>query len=224
MTFKGPDQYFTPDDRAALTARSRITADVLDCWLELRRLADQIPFASDVDASLLGPSLPYVFTLEQLDGGIARFRVAGHHLNDLMGMETRAMPITAFAAPGERTRLLPLVDRVFEDPAIVELDLIASRDGHEAKEAEMLLLPLRNRHGKVTRAIGCLVARGPILFTPYRFRIRGSRVAPATVGADPARRTGYALAEDPIDFEPKRPAHGGRAFKSTLVPYLKIVE
>jgi len=186
--------------RRAFTERSRIGADVLDLWTDV--LAERrplLPRQDDLPASALGPALAYAFVLERIGPGIARFRHAGQRVQALMGLELRGMPITAFSAPGGRSRLLALTDAVFDGPETVEIDLLARRAGRTSLLAEMLLLPLADETGTVRRALGTLVPKGPQAFVPCRFQVVH------------ARRTPMARAGARADWRPTR------------VPYLHIV-
>ncbi len=227
--FENEDQ-IVPLWKAQATARSKICVDVLEYWTSLRD-GKKLPKQSQLSPNGLKSALSYVFMLERIAPGIARIRVAGAHMNDLMGMEVKAMPITAFAAPGERSSFLPLVDAVFEDPAIVELDLVATRAGYTPKEAEMLLMPIEDEHGRISRALGCLVARGPIVFSPYRFRIQSQRVMAltATTPLIDRRRRDTTPAARPTGPDTAFEAHFQQtnqrvAFRKTKVPYLQIVD
>lgn len=228
MSFFENEDQIVPLWKSQATARSKITVDVLDYWSSLR-VGESLPKQGQLDPRGLQSALPYVFMLERVAPGIARIRVAGAHMNDLMGMEVTAMPLTAFAAPGERAAFLPLIDQVFDDPAIVEMDLLAKRAGYAPKESEMLLLPVEDENGRVTRALGCLVARGPIVFSPYRFRIRSKRVMPlpkpvcSDTKVDPFARqsTDATRAEFKPFLEAPAPQVG---LRRTKVPYLNVVE
>lgn len=222
MSFFENDDQIVPLWKTQATMRSKITTDVLDYWSDLR-VGGGLPHQSQLDPRGLHAALPYVFLLERVAPGIARIRVSGSHLNDLMGMDVKAMPITAFAAPGERAAFLPLVDSVFDTPAIVELDLQAKRAGYAPKDAEMLLMPVEDGHGRVTRALGCLVARGPIVFSPYRFRIQSHRIMPLPKPIQAERPTAHKSVQDISDtfLKAAQPRVGMRA---TKVPYLQIVD
>ena len=228
MSFFENEDQIVPLWKAQATARSKITVDVLDYWTSLR-VGGQLPKQNQLDPRGLQSALPYIFMLERIAPGIARIRVAGAHMNDLMGMEVKALPITAFAAPGERANFLPLVDSVFEDPAIVELDLIAKRAGYAPKETEMLLLPVEDEQGRVSRALGCLVARGPIVFSPYRFRIQSHRVMalpqPVSNASDLDQPAAKRPVEAPSAIEPFIQTPATRVgLRQTKVPYLQVVD
>ncbi len=201
--------------RRKATSRSRIASDVLEYWDKLRDGA-ALPCRMDVDPSRMGDALPYIFLLERLAPGIARLRLAGRHLHDVMGRDVAGSPITSFCAPGARAEMLPLLDAVFDGPSCLSLDLLAQRAGKPAKAAEMLILPMADRTGQVTRALGCLVARGPIEFTPYRFSIEDVRLTPLP-------KPIVVPASWPLDG-PAKTEQTDMDWKSTSVPWLKVVQ
>ncbi|MEL6207154.1 MAG: PAS domain-containing protein, partial [Pseudomonadota bacterium] len=97
--------------------RFPVLAELEDYWHSLRgnRI---VPARSEVDPRRIENALEYAFIVERIAPGMARFRLAGMHLNDLMGMEVRGMPLTAFFDPDARKRVSAAMERVFDDPAI----------------------------------------------------------------------------------------------------------
>jgi hypothetical protein len=152
-----------------------------------------LPARSEIDPRRIEGALPYAFVLERLAPGLARLRVAGGHLSDLMGMEARGMPLSALFRQPDRTRLMGLMDKMFTAPRALELSLSARGAGsRKSIQAEMMVLPLLDDQGMVTRALGCVVARGAFPNPPYRFHIDGARetdlkIDPALVRVAPAR-------------------------------------
>ncbi len=57
-------------------------------WYGLRS-GRVVPFRSEIDPRGIERALPYTFILERIAPGLARFRLAGSHLNDLLGMSAR---------------------------------------------------------------------------------------------------------------------------------------
>ncbi|WP_157937593.1 PAS domain-containing protein [Oceaniglobus roseus] len=162
-----------------------------------------MPLRAEVDPRGIADVLDRTFLLERVAPGVARFRLAGMHVADLMGMEVRGMPVSCFMLPEARAAFAEAVEAVFEAPAEVDLWLSGPpRLVGAASVARMLLLPLRDHEGEVTRAVGCLSATGLRGTPPHRFRIT----------ADNRRGlTGYAhLAQTPLPA-PRRP-------ELTLVP------
>lgn len=146
-----------------------VIAQVEAYWHGLRN-GGGIPKRSDVDPRGIQDALENAFIIERLAPGIARFRLAGMHLNDLLGMEVRGMPFSAFFTPALRETLNEKVETVFSDPAIITLDLEAEGGyGKPALKGKMMLMPLTDDFGDVNRALGVLITDGKIGRSPRRF-------------------------------------------------------
>ncbi|WP_444451593.1 PAS domain-containing protein [Rhodobacter capsulatus] len=159
----------------------RVVAQMRAYWEGLRAGRD-VPARSDIDPRGLENALEYAFILERVAPGMGRFRLAGMHLNDLMGMEIRGMPLTAMFTPEGRKRVADATEAVFQGPAIAELVLTAEAGiGKPPMTARLLLLPMKSDMGDVTRILGCLVAEGQgIGRTPRRFIVDAAHVQPVT--------------------------------------------
>jgi len=175
---------------------SHILHALRDHWESLR-INGNVPARSDVQPRGIRSALDHAFILERIAPGAARFRLAGRHLLDVMGMEVRGMPICALLNTSSRGRFSDVLESVFRGPQIAELSL-SSPAGYARPplEGKLLLLPLRSDLGDVTRALGCLVSGGGIGQTPRRFDLEGERLSPIHPGApivqpsaspDPAR-------------------------------------
>ena len=106
--------------------------------------------------------------------GIARFRIAGMHLHDLIGLDVRGMPLSTLFDPVARTRLAEGLEAVFTTPAILETWLEAERRlGRPRLEGRMLVLPLSDAQGHSTLALGCLALAGALGRAPRRFAMMG---------------------------------------------------
>lgn len=187
---------------------ARIVAGLRDYWWSLRR-GRAIPSRADVNPAGMRAALDQAFILERVAPGAARFRLAGRHLVDLMGMEVRGMPLCAFLNPAFRGRLSDVLEAVFKAPQIAELDLL-SPAGYARPElaARMVILPLKSDLGDVTRALGCLAAQGEIGTGPRRFDILADRASPVIDGArilDPSPSI-PGLAEPPTPWRPAVPS------------------
>ncbi|MCR8726339.1 PAS domain-containing protein [Frigidibacter sp. ROC022] len=131
-----------------------------------------VPARSRIDPRGIESALAQAFILERIAPGLARFRLAGAHLADLMGMEVRGMPLTALFLPDDREFAGRMLERAFSGPARVSLVLTGERGiGRAPLDARMLLLPLRDEEGRVTRILGALEAKGTIGRQPRRFAI-----------------------------------------------------
>lgn len=190
----------TLDDETETLGRSpsegyeRDLAAFVAYWNSMRRGAD-VPLRTEIDPRGIEALLSNAFIAEKIAPGLARLRIAGAHLADIMGMEVRGMPLSALIDPADRDRLADALVDLFERPAQLRLDLTAQTGrGRGAKlTATMLVLPLRSDLGDVSRALGCLVTSGQITSAPQRFRIARCQVSPIETGT-PARiaRPGFA--------------------------------
>jgi hypothetical protein len=214
-------------------------------WQGLRN-GRVVPSRSDVDPRGIDRALEYAFILERIAPGMARFRLAGMHLNDLMGMEVRGMPITSFFVPDARRQISDALEHVFEEPSIARFKLVAERGiGKPQNEAELVILPLKSDLGDISRALGCLVCPGEIGRTPRRFSVEEFGVEPLIAGVEPAGSPLLRPASPSTDTpdteqaagfaEPSHPLTGiapargdaaektGKPGKATHVPWLRLV-
>jgi len=168
-------------------------------WRACRR-GDDVPMRADIDPRAIEPLISSAFVAERIAPGVARLRVAGAHLSDLMGMEVRGMPLATFIEPRDRDGFAMRVVDLFDGPAILRLALRGRRGlGRPALGGTLMLLPLRSDLGDISRALGCLVTDGPAGRAPRRFAVTGAETLPLS-GATP-RAGAPAL----------RPVAGGRA-------------
>ena len=199
-------------------------------WEELRGMRI-MPMRSEIDPRGIESALEFTFVLERIAPGMARIRIAGNHLSDLMGMEVRGMPLTSFIAPPGRVQMSDALEEVFQRPAISELRLTSEAGGNQPQmDARMLLLPLKSDLSDVSRVLGCFVAQGDIGTAPRRFDIVGAKMraisAPATL---PTLQSKTTLAKREA---PKSHAEGfaeeAAPFKTYTphpdAPYLRLVK
>lgn len=177
------------------------------------------PLRSSVDPRGIAGALERAFVIERVAPGVARFRVAGMHLCDLLGMEVRGMPLSALIEPAARPALADALERVYAAPAVLEAELEAERGlGRPALTARLIVLPLRDWRGLPGVAMGGLSATGDIGRAPRRFAIRHHIVARLPASLSPAERH-PALAEAAADFTPAPPDRPARGR-----PHLRLVK
>ncbi|WBU65168.1 PAS domain-containing protein [Paracoccus aerodenitrificans] len=180
----------------------RILSDLRGYWDGLRK-GRAVPDRADVEPQGIRGALDYAFILERIAPGAARFRLAGRHLVDLMGMEVRGMPVCSLLNPDSRGRFSDVLETVFKGPQIAELSLkSASGYGRPALSAKMLFLPLRSDLGDVTRALGCIICGGQIGRAPRRFDLVGDAIMPVIDGARPLPPNASGFDEDPTPWRP----------------------
>ncbi len=120
-----------------------------------------IPLRKDVDPVAMGALLEDSFILERVAPGVARIRVAGRNIAKLVGVEPRGLPLTAVLLSGARAAMVYYIEAAFNGPSIVEMPLESPRAvGQPQLQGRILLLPLRDDHGRVSRVLGVLVMSG----------------------------------------------------------------
>lgn len=193
-----------------------------------------IPLRTQVSPRGIESALSSTFLIERVAPGMARFRIAGMDLADIMGMEARGLPISAFFATEARPELASKLEQVFAAPAVLSMDLNAiSEIGRPALTARLLALPLRDGRGLTRLALGCIALEGAIGRSPRRFNIgRATTVQlgqPA--GQPPAKRPiptkGFAP-QVVATSEPRVFAETAARFDTTgsasSKPYLRLVD
>lgn len=185
-----------------------------------------VPMRSDVDPRGFGRALQDSFLLERIAPTHARLRVAGQNLNALMGMEVRGMPLSALIAPPSRANFGAVLQEMFDTPCIAELTLRPVRRGTPpGTRARMLLLPLRDGQGRVSRAIGALACPATPAPPPQRFVIdaqvltRCAEPAAAPHAPEPAPGLSEPPAADFIPPPAQRPEGPSRRR-----PHLRLVK
>lgn len=188
-------------------------------WDNLRR-EGALPLRSAIDPRGIEDALNYAFILESIGTGVARLRVAGMHLNELIGMEVRGMPISSFITPASREAFARVLVSALKSPAKMQLSLSAEeapRAGGKPLCARMLLLPLADDQGAVTRILGCLETKGQFGDKPHRFELTGvkkvsldrprrAEAAPRFVPQHPTPQ-GFAEAPRPLTAQRQRVPH-----------------
>ncbi len=203
----------------------------IDAYWEALRGDRQVPLRAEIDPRGIDQALEYAFILERIAPKVARFRLAGMHLNELMGMEVRGMPVTTLFEPADRASVTTLLEHVFEQPAKARLRLGTAPGtwGHAGTAGELLLLPLRSDLGDISRALGCLVTDGiPIGRAPHRFTVAAREILPLDGTIRSVTQPHYArptptrpepaqsMQEGAVAFTPATPA-------PALPPYLRLV-
>lgn len=207
----------------------------VEAYWEALRGARLMPKRSEIDPRGIESALEYTFVLERIAPGMARIRIAGSHLGDLMGMEVRGMPLTSLITPPGRRQINDLLEEVFQRPATCEVRLNAETTATKPPlDGRLMLLPLKSDLGDVSRILGCLVARGEIGHAPRRFDVVGAKIRAITAQA--GAPTTLPVAPVPArDVPPEAPsakadgfAEPSRPFKTRTprpdVPYLRVVQ
>lgn len=179
---------------------------LVEAYWDALRAGREMPKRAEIDPRGIENALENAFILERVAPGVARLRIAGTHLHDVIGMEARGMPITAFFERDDRTRVAGILEEVFQTPASAELRMTAAASlGQPALDARMVLLPLKSDLGDVSRILGCLVVNGDLGTVPRRFDLSGVDIRRLHNGLRPVSPTpAPAAVKPPQEFaEPK---------------------
>lgn len=207
----------------------------LDAYWNSLRGTRLMPQRSEIDPRGLKGCLENCFVLERIAPGLARLRVAGSHLGDLMGMEVRGMPMSSFLTAASREEFGKTLEEVFETPSVATIELSAETGfGRPKLQARMLLMPVRSDLGDVSRILGGFVTDGDVGRVPRRFNLDQVSLKPIK-GVDTIVRTGRPLlARDTFkDAEhPSQSAQGSHMAEDSAVfeqaipgvPYLRVVK
>lgn len=131
-------------------------------WQSLRK-PGAVPLRADVDPNVIDAALPWTFVLHRVAPGVARIRVAGQKLHEILRMDPRGMPLSAFFEADDRSTISVHLEAVFSEPALVQIPLYRPASLlRPAVKGAILLLPLLDHTGETTRAVGTLVTDRPM--------------------------------------------------------------
>ena len=218
MWFRGRHHWPGVIDMAFLRGRKSNVTDLrnhpvlseVSAYWEALRSDNKVPYRADIDPRGIQRALKHAFILERIAPGMARIRVAGQTLSDLMGMEMQGMPVSALISPDTREAFRRTLEDVFSGPATANLRFRAEGSfGKPALDAQMLLLPLRGDDGTVTRVLGVLVHDGRPGRAPRNFHLQGSFLRRIDGGEEKRRITSRAPQAEYITANtvPTRHAH-----------------
>lgn len=197
-----------------LTGRRKARADparhaVEQHWQAIRG-ADGVPARDDVDPAQMLDALDRLILVERIAPRQARIRIAGRRVNDLLGMDLRGMPLSCIIAPASRGWLGDCTEALFDGPSRIDLGLAGPRGTFRPRlAAELVLLPLRDRDGIVSRALGYADLPERMGSAPLRMEISGERRSGVAIPARglPAPAPGLpGAADDPDRLDRARDA------------------
>lgn len=200
--------------------KDKIIKDLFGYWDQLRgeRLA---PTRSEIDPRKIRGTLEHTFILEAVKNGAPRFRLAGIEVCDLLGMELRGMPIDALFEPVDRNMLADIVTDVFQEPHIAQLRLCGQLAGGRSVLGHMILIPLRDENGDISRILGAATLDHELMRPPVRFTIQSKSitriVSKQEMPLDIAVEGGMAEPSRVFQRETKRPPTKGQRPNLTIV-------
>lgn len=210
-----------------MTRRSPLLEETWRYWTSLRDGQD-VPQRTALDPKAMSRILGHAMILDQVRHGTVRIRLGGNVMHQVLGMDVRGLPIRALFDLADRTRAVDLIEQVFDTPSTLELDLI-SEGAEGLVTGRMLVLPLLDAAGAVTKALTVMVTDRVVMDAPRRFAVTNATARPLTGDTSPGtsdapqrRATDHRLpveimagmAEDPAPFEAK----------PSPVPWLRVVK
>ncbi|MDB9945958.1 PAS domain-containing protein [Ascidiaceihabitans sp.] len=197
----------------------------VESYWEALRGSRLVPKRSEIDPRGIEHALEYTFVLERIAIGMARFRIAGSHLCNIMGMEVRGMPLSSFITPSGRETLGSVLEDVFQSPSACELEMEAEVGRKKpAMEARMVLMPLRSDLGDVSRILGCFVAKGELGTQPRRFEIVTTKLRCLSAGKiEQYVPQQCEIAARPSGFREKQ-TDFNHASVPTKAPHLRLIK
>ncbi len=132
------------------------TADLYNYWNALRG-KEAAPKRSSLDPQNISGLLGDLFILERNSPVKYTFRLAGTRLCSAYGQELRGQSISSFWSESDRESVETLLYSITEDAAAAVIGIQAQSSAGNSLPLEMLLLPLFQDSGKLTRVLGGLV-------------------------------------------------------------------
>ncbi len=171
------------DSNATFSAFARVCS----YWADLRQQG-AVPRRAQIDPQALAHALPDVFLAEIVAPRVARLRLCGHRIEDLMGMDMRGMPLSVLCQGDARAALAEALEQVALG-ARVTLSLQGeSGFGLPPLRARLALMPLADEVGRITRILGVIERDGEPGRTPRRFAL-AKPVAPPEPTPQTARKS-----------------------------------
>lgn len=177
-------------------------AQIRAYWEALRGTSS-LPSRMALDPRGLSGVLDRVFLADWIGTGLAQIRLAGSALTEFAGADLAGLPLSCLFTPESRPLLAQSLEKVFADPAVVEIDLGSDRNRVGMVMARLLLLPLaeagdrRSMLGAVSFAAGAtpcklqILARREERLVLPQCAARAPTVWPETAPPEPARRFGH---------------------------------
>ncbi|WP_273522146.1 PAS domain-containing protein [Rhodosalinus sediminis] len=174
---------------ADFTAARRFRAGgLVESYWEALRAGRPAPARAELDPRGMEEALEYTFVLERDAPRTNRLRIAGRHLCDLAGDEMRGAPLSLLFRLESRAALGAALAETCDGPAVATATLAAPASFERpALEGRLLLLPLADAAGCLTRVLGCLETIGTLGRAPRQLSIAEVRTRPIRTSAGAAR-------------------------------------
>ena len=158
-----------------------LVAKVCDHWSSLRS-RHALPARGALDPGKMTDTLPHVFLAEYVSPRVARIRLCGHAVEDVMGMDLRGMPLTALFSDAARAEIMAALEQVGHGVRAILALQAEPGFGQPKMIAQLALMPLTGADGRITHVLGVLERHGQIGRRPRRF----ASAKAETAAPDPA--------------------------------------
>jgi hypothetical protein len=129
---------------------------LFDYW-NAKRAGRPAPMRSEINPGEIRSILPNVFILERESDTSFRFRLAGTGLCGIYGMEFRNHNLLSMWQEDCLDTLRNALDEVTRNAAVSVVEYTASTNENREATFEMILLPLAQDNGVISRVIGAVV-------------------------------------------------------------------
>lgn len=129
---------------------------LFDYW-NVMRAGRPAPLRSEIEPGAIRRVLPHVFILERHDEESYRFRLAGTGLCSVYGMEFRGHNLLSMWENECHATLKQALDDVVTNANAAIIEYTAATTDHREATFEMILLPLAQENGAITRVLGAAV-------------------------------------------------------------------
>ena len=136
--------------------KHKTTQALFDYWNAMRA-GRPAPLRSEIEPGSIRRLLPHVFILERQDEQHYRFRLAGTGLCGIYGMEFRGHNLLAMWQDDCQESLANALLEVTTNGNVAIVEYTASTNDHREATFEMILLPLAQDNGAITRVLGAAV-------------------------------------------------------------------
>lgn len=136
--------------------KHKINQALFDYW-NVMRGGRPAPFRADIQPGDIKRLLPNLFILERKSEWDYAFRLAGTKLCNTYGMEFRHHNLLSMWQDDCNERLRTALREVTGDAMVSLVEYTASTNSHREASFEMLLLPLAQDNGALTRVLGAAV-------------------------------------------------------------------
>jgi len=186
----------------------------------------------------LGPALPHVFVVQHIGAEKMHMRSVGSAVCALLGEHPRALAPTALVAKKDRKAFAGLLHKAIRDPAIVFMSLRGSgqNDGQSSPAVQpatqlamqMILLPLRDQEGQITRVLGCIDGAD---LPPQLGRVQANGFSLVNYFIRPLKSAEYSTTDSAYDNSPPDSFYdkddggaGSTAPPAPKVPHLRVIK